>query len=603
MSKYTEIRFSHLIRHCAPGSLTRDRFDQLVALMDTRYWCDRKGGGLHGVEMERVNCVRTVLGIEKQLRHLPVGEAQAIPAIRFPAWCRCDHCNRLYLRPWTTQQVDEPKCEDAACDGRPLLQLPWVLVHPNGYMDDIPWHWLAHKKDRQHCDEYGQLFMTLDKGQICLRCKACGAHNRFSETALHDANFFTGYTRMRQQPWLSERVPHHEMQDAKTNPVGIEVGDSRIHESRTVGALVIPPESRMVGNPVVAKLRKRPDTLRNLQKIAEKRPDLLKSRLKQLANELHSDVETVRQAYAQITSESAEIECGQGELQLLEYRALTTPIPDLREDEEFVTRHYDDELRAFRNGLPFQSRAWKIMALIDKIVAVRRLREILVHRGFTRPVGEKARLVPPDLHGQQDWLPAIELFGEGLFLAFGQNSLRAWARQDAVQRRADILQARADQLGLPLPTPRFLLMHSFAHLLIRELESLCGYPAASLKERIYAWDATEDNPAIAGVLIYTTSPDVSGTLGGLDELAEPHRLSPILEAVFNHAEWCALDPVCAEHQGQGPHLLNLAACHGCALIPDTACQHGNLMLDRILLKGDPEQGLKPWIDFAPRTAA
>ena len=204
--------------------------------------------------------------------------------------------------------------------------------------------------------------------------------------------------------------------------------------------------------------------------------------------------------------------------------------------------------------------------------------------------------------GRQAWLPAIELFGEGLFIRFDEQVLRRWEGQDAVRQRCAILQQRADAAGFIVPTPRFVLLHTFAHLLIRQLETHGGYPAASLTERIYAWEPGDDEDPMAGVLIYTTSPDVAGTLGGLDELAEPRHLLPLLEAVFNHAHWCALDPVCGEHHGQGPHLLNLAACHGCALVPDTACAYHNLLLDRILIKGDQSRNLLSLLDFAPLTA-
>jgi hypothetical protein len=38
--------------------------------------------------------------------------------------------------------------------------------------------------------------------------------------------------------------------------------------------------------------------------------------------------------------------------------------------------------------------------------------------------------------------------------------------------------------------------------------------------------------------------------------------------------------------GQGPDALNLAACHNCAIIPETACEHFNRFLDRGLVIGD-----------------
>jgi len=600
MRDTTPIRLSHLIRHCAPGSLNRDRHDQLFALMDSRYWCDAQGEPLD-VLMERVHCVRQVLGIEeKELRHLPKGVEQSIPAIRFPTWCHCDQCNRLYRRPWLDQSTDAVVCPNPACNGRPLLQLPWVLVHPHGYLDDVPWHWLAHRELKTACDVEGELYLKLEKGELKLRCGACKATDSFAEAALKNPDFFSRYTRMRQQPWLREQVPLHELQHKP--PLALEVGDPRIHESETETALVIPPESRMTGNPLLGRLRQRQREVERLKRMEQSAPKAFQARVNALADELDCSPETLLDALLRYNPEGEAIDCGEGRIEVQEYLALTTPIPDLHEDEEFVTRHLTQPWKGLQGQLKFRGTPWKIVGLLGQVVAVRRLREILIHKGFRRPVADGARLVPPDLLGTQRWLPAIELFGEGVFIRFDEHVLQRWEEQDAARRRCDILRHRAEAVGFRLPTPRFVLLHTFAHLLIRQLETHGGYPAASLNERIYAWESGADHDPMAGILIYTTSPDVAGTLGGLDELAEPQRLLPLLEAVFRHAQWCALDPVCGEHHGQGPHLLNLAACHGCALVPDTACAHQNLLLDRLLLKGAPEQQLLSPLDFVPVAA-
>ena len=118
--------------------------------------------------------------------------------------------------------------------------------------------------------------------------------------------------------------------------------------------------------------------------------------------------------------------------------------------------------------------------------------------------------------------------------------------------------------------------------MIRALDAEAGYPAASLKERIYC--ATGRNP-MAGILIYVAVPDEEGSLGGLMELARPERFLRLLTGAFEAAAWCSLDPACAEQDGHGPDLLNRAACHACALVPETSCAYGNVLLDRVFVKG------------------
>ena len=102
---------------------------------------------------------------------------------------------------------------------------------------------------------------------------------------------------------------------------------------------------------------------------------------------------------------------------------------------------------------------------------------------------------------------------------------------------------------------------------------------------------------MAGILIYVAVPDEEGSLGGLMELAKPERFLRLLTRAFEAAAWCSLDPVCVEQEGHGPDLLNRAACHACALVPETSCAHGNVLLDRVFVKG-AAPGMPAFLDCA-----
>ena len=200
--------------------------------------------------------------------------------------------------------------------------------------------------------------------------------------------------------------------------------------------------------------------------------------------------------------------------------------------------------------------------------------------------------MPPDIEGKSAWLPAIELYGEGIFISLDETILQQWEKQWEKPPRLQSFSGIREPLQKSRPsicppikvTPRFLLLHTLAHILIRHLEMEAGYPAASLKERIYC--AVGQEPTMAGMLIYVAVPDVVGSLGGLAELADPHRFLSLFTGVFHRAQWCSLDPVCSEHEGQGPQLLNRAACHACVLIPEPSCAYCNALLDRTFIKGD-----------------
>jgi len=138
-----------------------------------------------------------------------------------------------------------------------------------------------------------------------------------------------------------------------------------------------------------------------------------------------------------------------------------------------------------------------------------------------------------------------------------------------------------------------VMLHTLAHLLINELVFACGYSSASLRERLYVSDGS--GREMAGLLIYTAAGDSEGTMGGLVRMARPQNLRSVLASALNDARWCSTDPVCMDigERGQGPDSCNLAACHGCALLPETSCEEFNRFLDRGLVVGtfsDPSLG-------------
>ncbi|MDD2708114.1 MAG: DUF1998 domain-containing protein [Verrucomicrobiae bacterium] len=210
------------------------------------------------------------------------------------------------------------------------------------------------------------------------------------------------------------------------------------------------------------------------------------------------------------------------------------------------------------------------------------------------------RLQPLKLDPRIDWLPAIVVRGEGLFFEFNLAQIDQWlAAEPEVQNRVSELNQRCNlgriqrgQEQRPI-SPKFVMMHTFAHVLINQLSFDCGYGSASLRERIYC-DSKDHSNLMQGILIYTASGDSEGTMGGLVRQGHPGRFQMTMVRAMRNASWCSSDPVCIESTGQGADNANLAACHGCCLLPETSCEEGNRLLDRALLIGTPE---KPSLGF------
>jgi hypothetical protein len=240
-----------------------------------------------------------------------------------------------------------------------------------------------------------------------------------------------------------------------------------------------------------------------------------------------------------------------------------------------------------------------------------KLRETRALAGFTRVRPPDGSLTSDRLQKLKlderaiDWLPANKVYGEGIFLELDVVAVDRWLReQPRILKRIASLATNYNLMRASRGQPqrniaaKFILLHTLAHVLINQISFDCGYGSASLRERLYCNFADPKNP-MQGPLIYTASGDSEGTMGGLVRQGKPGWLESTLRRAIQHAAWCSSDPVCIETTGQGADNTNLAACHGCALLPETSCEEGNRVLDRALLIGIPNQ---PELGFFRRIA-
>ena len=604
MNELLPIRLSHLLRYCSVGAIVRGP-DALMTVMDTRQWTDRNGKEA-GRPLRYVDRVRSALEIEQELREPPIAkeglkgqvDGVCIPARKFPRWGRCSYCGLLHFLPSLKDKSILPQCRErdsGKCPAHPRMeQVAYVLVHEEGNMDDVPWHFLAHLDSRNpsqsQCKADSQRhYLRLiseqgDKSKLLLSCSRCGAKNRFNPFGLAIA-----IKVMRRQPWLNESV------ELQTPPQIMKVNHIQIHHPCYRNALVIPPESRIQKGTVVDRLYNSTEK-RRLMEICRTKLQW-KSTLRRLATEFRCTTEAVETAWKQIQDGyplyGQMLNLTPGQLREDEYKALIQVIPDVTDDEDFVTFHQTEQWQSLSETFHRNSLEGHISRAINRLVAVNRLKEIMVFEGFKR-VDSKGVVVKPDILGKSEWLPAIELFGEGMFITLDESIFGNWEKLSAIVERAELAQKRYDAATqfindeLTEISPRFLLLHTFAHLLIRQLENDCGYPTASLKERLYF---SNGSLQMAGILIYVAVPDIVGSLGGIVEIGEPRRFLTLASRAIARSQWCSLDPVCSEHEGQGLHLLNRSACHACLLVPEPACDYRNALLDRVLVKGNTEKGI------------
>lgn len=509
-------------------------------------------------------------------------DRRSLVAARFPEWLQCPQCDRLAPAVRWAQDPGRAYrycagCTRKAPGQRKIFAVPvrFVMACPKGHLDDFPWHiWIGHKADCRK-KERADLYIRSERpglAGLILSCRECKA--RRSMDGVFSARTWHGFRCRGRRPWLA--APN---ETCDCEPRALQRGASNLYFPVIESALSIPPWSDAIQealgvywNPIVTT---KPEDRATFIRI------LAQSDLEPVLRELGlSPDELARQIEDRLT------------------RYNDDAILNIRQEEyrQFVsgTDTRDRDAREFEvRNVPVPD---SLRPLLSRVVRVVRLREVRALKGFTRinPPGDQDS---PDIAaiavGDPGWLPAVEVRGEGIFLAFNPETLQGWENQDDVAARAQSVDAawgiewhRRYGEGEPAwrITPRYLLAHSFAHALMRQLTLECGYSTAALRERLYVSDGTD---GMAGLLIYTATSDSDGTLGGLQRQGEAHRLERTVESAIRAMEWCSSDPLCIEGMISGADRLSLAACHACVLAPETACEEYNRFLDRALLIGLP----------------
>ena len=525
----------------------------------------------------------------------PAEETHAgLPYLRFPQWLFCGQCRQMIRwSPRKEKQGEPASC--GTCKKHPqLVPMRFVAVCGNGHLEDVPWVRWAHSRssspNQRQCAVQALKFIHLPNvggglESLVVRCDTCQAERNLRELPAPGALKGIGLKCLGGQPWQSQA----ERVTCDQDLIVLQRGASSVHFPLVESAIDIPPDSDWLswGGPME-------QLLSNMHfQMLMQYPDspLADSLVGLAAQEVGVGVAEVKFALtAQIGNyQSSSAIDDEEELRVREWLALVNPAESYDPRDYFISRRVPIPSPGGHLGL--QSFVDEAALRVTDVVIVDRLREIRVLLGFHRHTMVKK--VEPSLERKVNFLPAVEVFGEGVFLRINETSLQEWEKSQQVRQRAQVLRQRLAGSFLKKwidedeASPRMIMIHTLAHLLMRQMSFDAGYSASSLRERIYA--GTDPETPLAGLLIYTGAGDSEGSLGGLARLGEPERLVPVLARALGTAQWCSLDPVCRESSGQGTDALSLAACHACALAAETSCTHGNVLLDRALVI-DPEIG-------------
>ncbi len=491
----------------------------------------------------------------------PAGESRGAGASRFLV-----HRNGLLKNKFSDPDTRKPLS---------VVPIRFVRACRKGHIGDIDWYQFMHEGGTACRNQGRQLYLDQrgtsgDLSEITVRC-ACGTRRNLAQIGLERAAVF-GFCDG-EQPWLGPnlRGPCGEM-----NRLLVRTASNAYFPQR-ISVISLPERDSAVREAVGAVW----DFLSVAESEAEvgreRRKPKVQERIRAFTDsEVWAEIEARRN---QAPASGKKVKSAELETLL----AVTDEAGQNRTDGVFYARQ-------------LEKTAWDQpwMSGIEKVVLVHRLREVTALVGFTRFEPEA-----PDTEGEYDvdvtraalsrnaeWVPAIENRGEGIFLQFRAAAIEAWAERPAVTAR--LLQLRQgfqawkdarEGSRREFPPPAFFLLHTLAHLLITTISLECGYPASSVRERVYAM------PGLGyGILLYTGSSDVEGTLGGLVDVGR--RIADLLRSALEMGAFCSNDPVCAQHEPSDPNeqrFLLGAACHGCILIAETSCEQQNDWLDRALV--------------------
>lgn len=585
------LRPNQLLHTYGVGSVA-DLPNLSVMMMGLDYWDLQRADQV--VEERLLTAVRARLGQQvealRQPPHLPETSdvfaewaRTGVPVGVFPSWLRCSDtkCNRLAridsdlftllghaFQPDKVRYVHS--CRGNGGNRPTAVPARFVLACDSGHLDDFPWQYFVHRGDEpesQHTLRLTDSSTTGEAASVYVRCE-CGRERPMSDAF--------GVAAERSLPLCRGRHPHlGQFESCENQTRTLALGATNSWFAMQLRAFSLPRASDPVDQLVA-------EFWSQLQLLAGLPPDTAKMlmRTQFFWPELEPHGEDKVWTAIVNHTEAAEPQVDDDDdLRTPEWRVFAggqdIDLPD------FSTR---------REQVPTGTSSW-----LNQVVLATRLREVSAIYGFTRidapewgeEVAEDPRRARLSEH-PPTWVPCAEMRGEGIFLRFDENRIAEWERNPAVSERArrllvpshDMWREQRRLTPGQWPGVRYVLLHTFAHVLIRELALESGYSASGIGERVYAGAGADP---MAGVLLYTAAPDSEGTLGGLVSLGNRHTLGALVERALEAARLCSSDPLCAEHDPREHGRLYGAACHACLFASETSCERGNQYLDRALL--------------------
>jgi len=393
-----------------------------------------------------------------------------------------------------------------------------------------------------------------------------------------------------------EENPKHKIRHLDRGNSGVGVGEQRL-------SLEIPPAQWHLansGNPILWSCLKRP-TLEKMQRSLKREFEEPDDLISELAGSHYMSKDGTGIDNERLMDDAKA-----------HYLSVNGRTPD-----EYLDKMRRDELKGFTEKI---NDSWKISTgefqreiivnknrdsgikgwnddsfPISELVKIDKLRAIRILTGVTRNGGNDPAPIWDSEKGKPWGLAEYEN-GEGIYFGFDLKWIDLLANRYMESGRIDGMNdiwansmwpEIKEQIKLTEPSDiaKIVVLHTFSHLLMKEICNIAGYPMSSLSERLYVDKRPAGRIARIGILIYVTGSGNAGTLGGLSSLATPELVYEIIQRTLENVNYCSNDPVCGSHVPESNRASsNGASCHACTLLPEVSCEFGNILLDRVSIE-------------------
>jgi len=419
-----DVRPSQVITTFGPGAIVDlQTLSVIVAGIDG--WPTDETDVIHELRLERALRVK---------RFFPARATEGsffskngtVPTFLFPRYQVCPVCQTLsafgegdieYDTKWREMICKAPGCKGRGKHRATTLPAPFIIACPAGHIDDFPWREYAHRGPTP-CRKRLRLYSIAKTGSVAdilIEC-VCGNGTRSASEAFGEKHADALGPCMRKRPWLGVGNQDSAACRHSDEVRAMQRGATNAWFPVVRSALVVKEGASPIGLAIIAcnpKQIEKIDSVEKLKALIE---------MEMFPTLVQFPIEDIWHAIKKLRG---EVETDDIDLRWPEWTAFRDPASASSDKGELFLQE-GEVPKGFSK-------------LIERVVLARKLLEVRALLGFTRVDtvgGGGDDTLRPDIapiyKNRPDWLPAVEVRGEGIFIELREDAVAAWEARSAL---------------------------------------------------------------------------------------------------------------------------------------------------------------------------